>query len=74
MWVTVEAAVLQSVGTETGVGLKGGLENEHARVEAVGPARIWSCRELVTLEKLVHVIQNLRGNRSIRETASSLEN
>lgn len=56
IWVTVEAAMLQSVGAETGVGLKGGPENKHAGVEAVGPARIWSCRELVTLKKLVHVL------------------
>lgn len=61
--------MLQSVGAETSVGLKGGPENKHARVEAVGPARIWSCRELVTLEKLVHVFQNLRWNRSMKETA-----
>lgn len=66
-WVTIKAAMLQSVSPEAGVGLKGGLENKHARVEAVGPARIWSRWELVTLEKLIYVIQNLRGNRSINE-------
>ena len=60
--LTIKAAVPQGVIQEAGVGVKGRSEDKHAGVEAVGPAGIRSCRQLVSLKQLVHVAQDLRGH------------
>lgn len=60
MQVTVKAAVLQGAVQESGVGVERRRKDEHARVEAVGPTRVRSSRQLVSVKQLVHVTQNLR--------------
>lgn len=71
--LTIKAAMLQGVIQEAGVGVKGRSEDKHARVEAVRPARIRSRWQLVSLKQLIHVTQNLGGNRSIRGQTGSSE-
>jgi len=60
--VTIEAAVLPGVLQEAVVCVQGRSEHKHPGVEAVGPAGVRSCRQLVSVEQLVHVTQDLRGD------------
>lgn len=70
---TIKAAMLQCVFQEPGVGVETGSENKHTRVETVGPTGIRSCRQLVSVEELVHVTQNLRGEEAADETSDRCE-
>ena len=59
--LTIEAATVQGVIQEPGVGEQRRSEHKHARVKTVGPARIRSSRQLVPVKQLVHVTQHLGG-------------
>lgn len=61
LWcITIKAAVLQGEIQQAGVGDLGRSEDKHARIKAVGPARVRSSWQLVPLEQLVHIAQDLR--------------
>jgi len=44
---------------QSGVGLLGRSVDKHAGVEAVGPANIRSCGQLLTFKQVVNILKNL---------------
>jgi len=56
----IETAVLYGVICDLVEGLYAGSEHKYARVEAIGPAYIWSSRQFLAIEQLIAVFQYLK--------------
>lgn len=56
----IEAAVLDGKLCDLVKGLHTGSEDKDTRVEAVGPAYIWSSGQFLALEQLIAVFQHLK--------------
>ena len=67
---TVKAAVLGAVLHQLLIGRHGGLEDEHARVEAVRPAGVRGCGQLLPLKQVVDVGDHLGGQRDALGTVT----
>lgn len=65
-WRTVEGAARERELHEALVSVVRWPEDEHSRVEAVGPTGVRSCAELLALEQFVDRLQNLRVQQAHR--------
>lgn len=61
--LTIKAAMLSSKLEQQVVGLQGGPEHKHTAIEAVRPARIRSCRELLSIKQLINIAKYLKESR-----------
>lgn len=61
---TIEAAVLYGELCDLVEGLHTGFVYKNTRVEAVGPADIWSSGQFLALEQLIAVFQHLKNAHS----------
>lgn len=72
---TIEAAVLDGELCDLVEGLHTGFVYKDTRVEAVGPAYVWSSRQFLALEQFIAVFQHLKKafEKHIRDECPHLE-